>query len=415
VFRPVLMELTPHATSSLTTNGCTPNPVNEVWYTYTVTGANNTFFLDPGTLQDAVITIYADGCGTGTYDYCTTSAGTADINFNFGLDVGTQVWISIASNTLTDGNFQFCITSSTPPATPPGNTSCSAIAVCEKNKGMSFSDMSIYTASGTKASCFTGPGSNATQEVWISFCASTSGTITWTGDPNNPGTGQTNPEYDWSMWNITNGCPGTEVDCNYAWNQQNGVNFGHGCNTTDCNPAFNVVAGQCYAIQIVNWSNNGVGFAFSGFGGTAQISPNVNFNMTQSNACNIPVTANFTVNTGGGNGHAGTIDWDFGNGNTWSGTGAPPSQTYTEPGTYAVTASGGTGSCYSQQTVYVNVYAPVAATESFVTNICSDGSTGKGSISMYPTGGNGTYTYSWSPNVSSGPNATNLRPWNIRS
>jgi hypothetical protein len=120
-----------NSTSSLTTNGCSSDPVNEVWYTYTVTGANNNFFLDPGTLQDAVITIYADGCGTGSYDYCTTSAGTTDINFNFGLDVGTQVWISIASNSLTDGNFDFCITSSTPPANPPGNTSCSAIAVCD--------------------------------------------------------------------------------------------------------------------------------------------------------------------------------------------------------------------------------------------------------------------------------------------
>ncbi len=385
------------ATSSLTTNGCTPDPVNEVWYTYTVTGASNNFFLNPGTLEDAVITIYADGCGTGTYDYCTTSAGTTDINFNFGLDVGTQVWISIASNSITDGTFQFCVTSSTPPATPPGNTSCTAIAVCAKNQSINFPDMSIYTASGTKASCFSGPGSNATQEVWISFCVSASGTITWTGDPANNFT-----EYDWSMWNITDGCPGTQVACNYAWNSQTGVNFGMGCGTTDCDPAFNVVAGQCYAVQIVNWSNNGTAFSFGGFGGTALISPAVNFNLSQSNQCTLPVTANFTTGTG----HAGTIDWDFGNGNTWSGTGAPTSQVYTEPGTYAVTASGGTGDCLSQQTRYVNVFEPLQTTHTIVDDFCND--TNGGAISVFPTGGDGVFTYTWTPNVSSGPNATGL-------
>jgi hypothetical protein len=387
------------ATSSLTTNNCTPNPVNEVWFTYVVGGSSNTFTVTPGTLQNAVVSVYSGGCGPGNYEFCSSATGTNNVNFSYGLPTGTQVWISVASNSMTNGTFQFCVTSVAPSPNPPGNTSCTAIAVCAKNNNINFTDMSIYSASGTKASCFTGPGANPTQEVWISFCVSQSGTITWTGDPSNNTT-----EFDWSMWDITDDCPGTQVACNYAWNSQTGVNFGMGCTTTDCNPAFNAVAGRCYAIQIVNWSNNGAGFAFLGIGGTALISPGVNFNMTQTAQCNIPVTASFTT----GSGHAGVIDWDFGNGNTWSGTGAPSPQTYNEPGTYAVVASAGTGTCYVQQIRYVNVFAPLQATHTFVNDFCNN--TNGGSISVTPSGGNGVYTYSWSPAVSTGPTASNLAP-----
>jgi gliding motility-associated-like protein len=388
------------ATSSLTTNGCIPNPVNEVWFTYTVMGPQNNFTVTPGTLQDAVITIYVDGCNTGTYDFCTTASGAGSINTSFGLAIGSQVWISIASNSLTDGTFQFCV-QSVPPPPGEGNTCNEAISVCQKNQSFNVPNMGIYTASGVKASCFQGAGSNPTQEMWISFCVSQSGTITWNGTPANNFT-----EYDWSMWDITNGCPGTEVACNYSWNQQNGVRFGMGCATTDCDPAFNAVAGRCYAIQIVNWSNNGTGFSFSGIGGTALISPNVNFSLSQTNQCNIPVTVSFSTLAG----HAGVINWDFGNGNTWSGTGAPANQIYTEPGVYAVTASGGTGECFSTQTRYVYVYEPLQVTHTVVDDFCND--TNGGAISLFPTGGNGVYTYSWTPNVSSGPNATGLAPGN---
>jgi hypothetical protein len=388
------------ATSSLTTNGCIPDPVNEVWFTYTAMGPQNNFTVTPGTLQDAVITIYVDGCNTGTYDFCTTASGSGTINTSFGLATGSQVWISIASNSQTDGTFQFCVQSIAPPP-GEGNTCDEAISVCQKNQTLNVPNMGIYTASGVKGSCFQGPGSNPTQEMWISFCVSQSGTITWNGNPANNFT-----EYDWSMWDITNGCPGTEVACNYSWNQQNGVRFGMGCATTDCDPAFNAVAGRCYAIQIVNWSNNGTGFSFSGIGGTALISPNVNFSLSQSNQCNIPVTVSFSTLAG----HAGVINWDFGNGNTWSGTGAPANQIYTEPGVYAVTASGGTGECFSTQTRYVYVYEPLQVTHTVVDDFCND--TNGGAISLFPTGGNGVYTYSWTPNVSSGPNATGLAPGN---
>jgi gliding motility-associated-like protein len=391
---------TANATSSLTTNGCIANPVNEVWFTYTVMGPQNNFTVTPGTLRDAVITIYADGCNTGTFDYCNSTTGSSTLNASFGLAIGSQVWISVASNTLTDGTFEFCV-QSIPPPPGQGNTCGEAISVCQKNQTLNVPNMGIYTASGVKASCFQGPGSNPTQEMWISFCVSQSGTITWSGNPANNFT-----EYDWSMWDITNGCPGTEVACNYAWNQQSGATFGMGCNTTDCNPALNAVAGRCYAIQIVNWSNNGTGFTFSGIGGTALISPNVNFSLSQTAQCNIPVTASFSTLTG----HAGVINWNFGNGNTWSGTGAPANQVYTQPGVYAVTATGGSGACLSTQTRYVYVYEPLQVTHTVVDDFCND--TNGGAISLFPTGGNGVYTYAWTPAVSTGPNATGLPPGN---
>lgn len=392
------------ATSSLTTNGCTPDPVNEVWFTYVVEGTQDSFTLNSLGLEDAVLTLYADGCGTGTYDFCTSVTGTTQLLATYGFQPGDQVWISVASNTLTDGDFELCVTSTTTTSGTTGENSCNPISICTEQSNLSIS--TYGSTSGTKASCFTGPGSNATEDVWISFCVAQSGDITWTGNPASNST-----EFDWSMWDITDGCPGTEVACNYDWNQQTGVNFGMAIGDSetdgdDYDPAFYGIAGRCYAIQVVNWSIDGTGFTFSGIdddcGTCAKISPAVDFSISQTDQCSPPVTVTF--NTGAG--HVGTVDWDFGNGNTSTQSGTPSSQVYTDPGTYAITASAGTGTCFDQETEYVTVYAPLQAGYNIVDDFCND--TNEGAISIFPAGGDGVYTYTWSPNVSSGPSATGL-------
>jgi gliding motility-associated-like protein len=61
--------------------------------------------------------------------------------------------------------------------------------------------------------------------------------------------------------------------------------------------------------------------------------------------------------------------------------------------------------CEHRDSVFVAEPLPLTATVSSTNVGCSGGNTG--SITVTVTGGTGAYTYTWSPNVSSGPNVTN--------
>ena len=59
-----------NATSDLTTDACdTGTPGNEVWFTYTVTGGQNTITVTPTgspAAQQLVVTLNSAGCASGT-------------------------------------------------------------------------------------------------------------------------------------------------------------------------------------------------------------------------------------------------------------------------------------------------------------------------------------------------------------
>ena len=359
------------ATSDLTTNICdTGAPGNEVWFVYTVTGTQNTITVTPTggpSLQQAVVTVDGTGCADAAFTTCNaspTNGGTATATWTFAI--GTQVWISVESNNGVQGQFQLCITSITP---PPGTASSCATAtpICNKNN---FS-VPVFPANNN---AFTPPCflSTLQQPIFYQFTVGQSGTCIWSADP------QGAAEYDWAMYNITSGCPGTLVCCNFNFGNATGAPVGMAtggagaCGTNgfggapmELSPPANVVAGQTYLIIIDNYSNNGIGFDFT-WGGTFQIAPTAVFTATPATSCG-PTNVSFT-NTSIA---ATSYNWNFGNGNT-SVAANPGPQNYSTPGTYLVSlvATSATG-CQNAASQSVTINPPPVMTSANTATICS--------------------------------------------
>jgi gliding motility-associated-like protein len=380
-----------NATSALLTNACSPNAVNEVWFTYTVTNPNNQFILTPGSLQNPVITVSSTGCGSGVLDFCESATGSNTINATWGFAVGQQVIISVASNSLTDGTFELCINSFQ--ADPSGGNTCAgAIQLCDINSPLVF-NMSNLNASGTQPSCFLG---SANQDAWLTFTVYETGTLAWTATASNTGS-----ELDWVIYDVTMGCLGNLVACNYNYGGANSFSVGmdnsscvtcptSGANQSQCAEycaPITVTAGNTYAIMIDLYSGGAGEITFNFTSSmTAQIQPIVDFSINPSGViCDENLVVNITDNS------VGSAEWSFGNGNTYSGNN-PPNVTYTEPGTYAITAVIG-GACPSTNTEYVQLFGPVSATFTSIDETCLNDC--DGSINLFPIGGSGTYNYSW--------------------
>jgi gliding motility-associated-like protein len=327
---------TVNAISDNTTSSCdTGTPGNEVWFTFIATGSQNTVTVTPQgspSIQQAIVAIDGTGCADNAFNICNASAtnnGTATATWTFAP--GTQVWISVESNNGTQGGFQLCITSVTPPPAP-GSSCSNATSLCNK------SNFSVSTFPNNnnpfQPACF---ATTLQQPIFYQFTVGASGTCAWQADP----AGST--EYDWAMYNITNGCPGTLVCCNWNYGNNAGSPIGmSSAGTGSCNesgisnnpnkelsPPANVVAGNTYLIIIDNYSNNSSGFNFT-WGGTFQMAPTAQFTVSPSTACG---SANVTItNTSVA---ASSYNWNFGNGNT-STLQNPPAQNYTTPGTYLI-------------------------------------------------------------------------------
>jgi gliding motility-associated-like protein len=380
---------------------CNASPVDMVWYTYVTSGSNNTFTITPGTLQNAEIVIYQGNCPAsgGALQNCVTATGSNPINTSWGMTAGVQVWIGIASTSLNDGTFTFCVKSN-PPVAGAGNTCAQAIPICTTP----FVQNTVPSnSSGQSPSCF---GSAPQQDIFIKFTVTQAGSLGWTATVSNSTT-----EFDWCLWDITAGCPGTEVCCNYNYAGGSSAGFGmqNGGGNAACGtnafgttgnefcPRMNVICGHVYAIQISNYSLDNTGFTLNFTNSTCQINSNAAFSATPALICGASLTAAIT-NTSTG---ACAETWTFGDGSaTYTGT-APPNHTYNTPGTYPITATIA-GACPSTVTHFVQLLAPLSATVASTNTGCGAGCTGTGSVTAV-TGGNGVYTYVWNP----GGNTTN--------
>lgn len=372
------------ATSSNTTNTCNTSAVNEVWFTYIVAGPSNTITVTPtgGTpIQQPVVTITDAGCASATYNACNAAAtvnGTASVSWAFAT--GTQVSISVAG-IQGDGGFQICITSATPPPTP--GSSCGGANPTCSTAPFSVASTAGIPSSGISPPCFNigGIPQLVQNDLWYVFTVGQSGTLGFTATL----TGAA--EFDWAVYNITNGCPGTIASCNYFFS--NGNSGAIGLRTPaggEFNAPINVTAGNTYAIMIDNYSNNGVGFNFA-WGGTFQMAPTTSFVINNPAACN-SLTTTFTNNTVG----AATYNWNFGNGQT-STAQTPPPQTYNTPGTYFVTltgtsAAGCPNSFSGSVSVYPNPTVNLAVTNESCVGAC-DGQL------VASASGTGPFTYTW--------------------
>ncbi|MEY3236475.1 MAG: hypothetical protein RI883_576 [Bacteroidota bacterium] len=385
-------------TADNTTTTCNASPsVNFVWYQFTCTGTQNNITLTPGTLQNSVLVVDGTACGDNAIDFCNNATGTNPITILNSQTVGTTVLVAIGSTSGNDGTFQLCVTSITPTTFSGGDLCSNAILFCDPNANISVPDMSIYTGvgAGGKPSCFFGGGSNPTQDVFFKFTVYQNGTIAWSGNPNNNTT-----EFDWTLYNITSGCPGTEICCNYNFSGQLGANFGQAaggagpCGTAagggaagEFSPTTAGVAGQTYAIYISNWSGNGTGFVFD-FTGTAAIAPIAGFTINPNTVTCGP-SVNVTIN----NTSTAAANWTYGDGTTYTGT-TPPAHIYSTPGTYPITATI-PGACPSTATQYVNLFGPLVGTIAGTNATCPSSTNGTATITSL-SGGNGIYTYLWS-------------------
>jgi gliding motility-associated-like protein len=332
-----------NATSDNTTNACDTGPAgDEVWFAYTVTGTQNTITVSPTgspAAQQLVVTIQNTNCASGVYLTCgssITNGGSATASYAFAP--GTQILISVETNGA-NGNFQLCITSTTPPPTP-GTSCATSNSICNLN------NFTLNTmpppGPGISPPCF--GGAFTQQAVFYQFTVGQTGTCAWLATP------LAATEYDWAMYNITAGCPGNIVACNYHFAGTVGAPVGMQVgNLTNCGapipalgaitreicPAITVTAGQTYLIVIDNYSHfqnpaNNTGFNFSWAGSTFQLAPTAAFTVNPTSGCN-SVLASFNNTTVG----ATTQNWNFGDNTTFVGAN-PPSHNYSSPGTYLI-------------------------------------------------------------------------------
>jgi len=163
-----------------------------------------------------------------------------------------------------------------------GSDCSSALPVCASYTV----DSMPVNASAQVPACFTGA---IVQDFWIQFSVTGSGVLAWKGIPLD-----LTDEFDWALWDISAGCPGSEVCCNYNYTN-GGSQLGFGMQaqsgTVSCGfngfandlaefcPPINVTAGQTYALQVSNYFGDNKGFSISFINSTCQInSPAISVN-----------------------------------------------------------------------------------------------------------------------------------------
>ncbi len=380
------------ATSDMTTNACdVATPGNEVWFTYVATGGSNSVTVTPNGATPAtnmVVSIQSTPCASGTYNACNSGTAGAAVTTSFAYALGTQVWICVETNG-TDGTFQLCVNSvSQPPA--PGNSCGTATPICNKNT-FTVNPFPVNINVITPG-CFPTPFQ---RPIFYKFTVGQSGTCIWTVDPLGLA------EYDWVMYDITSGCPGTEVCCNFNYSNSAGDPIGmsaaapNNCGTAgaagppeEFSPPANVIIGRTYLIVIDNWSDNNVGFTMS-WGGTFEMAPNPAFTATPMTGC-APLNVSFT------NTSTATVsyDWDLGNGNS-SVALTPPAQTYSTPGSYLVSLVGtSTSGCTNVEVATIVVNAPPTITPPANVTACASTTVASIPLATTPTGGTVSWTNS---------------------
>lgn len=184
-----------------------------------------------------------------------------------------------------------------------GNTCSQAITIC----GDYTVSVLNPNSSGQAATCF---GSAPQRDIWLKFTVAQSGTLAWTA------TGMpSTTEFDWMVWDITAGCPGTNVCCNYNYAAGSTNGFGMqaiagntACGTSafaganqEFSPPTTVTAGQTYAIQISNYDNTSAGFSLSFLNSTFVFDCTTGIkNIEANNTISIfpnPTTSEITVNS----------------------------------------------------------------------------------------------------------------------
>ncbi len=356
------------------TVGCAGNNV-DVWYSFVATGSVANFQVTSGTMGgniEIVLVSSTSPCnGLGLEgSVCAPSPVALDVSFS--LVVGNTYYYTISSTGAT-GTFTTCVTTAnTPPA--PGLDCPTASALCTNAP---FSQGNFTGIGATEEisqnSCF---GLDERQSKWYTFTCSRSGTFQLLVNPSNYTAGpQTGDDFDFSLWDVTNGCYVSAsilpvpIACNWSGcvgstgiapttpymaqiagtDYQNNNPPGPGdCLSSQQWITTSVTLTAChrYALLIDNYTTSSGGFSVA-FGGTAVMGPNGAFTYTLDPMCLKVVVNRGTYCT---DSHM-TYQWNFGDGFT-STVGVPGQHTYLVMGVYTisltVTDANGCVDTYSQ-------------------------------------------------------------------
>ncbi|MFT6718691.1 MAG: subtilisin-like proprotein convertase family protein, partial [Sphingobacteriales bacterium] len=342
--------------SSLTYNnvGATPdgqNPScwnttddNGIWFSFVAPATGSVMISDNfglNSINDPHIAVFEGGCGALNEIACQEDINTGSGLVNnrlavYNLTPGNTYHILLDGNNGEVGDVGICL-EEIPPQDVPEYSDCVATEfICS-------SDPIVQANFNGTQGNFNEPGAcyeDAEQRShWYEFTVDVSGQLAFSITPNAP------VDYDWAVWDITNGCPGVELACSWTSclgnnGAANGVT-GLGCPNVSncggplpppapCDPTIGVIAGRRYVIMVDRYATGNAGYVFDlsnstfGFGGLEE--PDFSWN-------------------GGGCGQvdfeylapSGTLEflWDFGDGGY--STEKNPSHSYAGPGTYDVT------------------------------------------------------------------------------
>jgi gliding motility-associated-like protein len=342
----------------------------EVWYTYIASGPINTITVTPSgatPIQKASITVSNGNCAIGGTNVCN-AALTNSSQVSVALNTTGQIWFSVTA-LVSDGSFSICI-NSTQGFLSPGFNCASTVQVCNK---LDFScPGSAINSSTVLPSCFSTPPK---REMWYNFTPGNTAPLEFTCTPTGIG------GFRWALYDITTGCPGTQVACNNIYNSA--LPFGLSssalnCNTTPFCPPVTVTSGRTYALMIDDTSESGSGFDLK-WGSALNMLPTAGFNVDSTSACG-SLTLNISdFSTYSNNSTTFSLDYGDGsplvNGNGLSGPFTYPSHFY-GPGTYYVTLSlNHSNGCSSNYTRQIVVTPKPSANFSVSANSgCTDGS-----------------------------------------
>ena len=265
-----------------------------VWYSFTLTGTNNSIditFTVPGTLGGPPLGngntietfVYQKNNCTGSAPV-TTNCGPATQTFTYGtannpLVAGLNYYLMIGTVAADAGNFDLCATelvAVTGNQNGPEQDCSASFPACnpvESSVGsyLGFGDEQEVSGS----TCLLNGENNS---VWYVFTAQSSGTFGFTL--------ATTKDYDFALYNITTiGCAGipsaTPVRCNFSGTLGNtgltvpgstkAANLSEGgMGTPTMDGISDMVAGETYALIIDNWTGDNSGFSLT-WSGTVSI------------------------------------------------------------------------------------------------------------------------------------------------
>lgn len=308
-----------------------PNAGSEVWYFFYANDVNTIIkFTTPDQFLAHLNIFRGDDCNSLVLETCSESS-SGSFEIRIGTYIGEKIYVTVSDVNRQSKKFTLCA-EGTDIVDSPANICTEAINVCVKDP-IIISNTNTITSSGEFPSCFvqgTTPTS-VNKDSWFKFTVTQSGSLEFAIFVTN-----NLQEIDWVLYDITNGCPGNELSCNYNYSRGSGITSPAGMwadasifpSPAEFNNPISVVAGRTYALLVDNYNNAPDGFEIH-WGGSFDLATRANFIADKIFDCG-PFTANFQDKSIG----ALQYEWTFPDGSI--STLPNPSFNFTEPGQQTV-------------------------------------------------------------------------------